>query len=109
MDPIAIATITSAVSVLANEVFKGTATEAGKDIWEKIKNIFDWKTDPSLETLPVETAQRITSDTELAKTVVKLIQNKASGRSSALVGRIDAEKVIVISNQTVEGDFNIQL
>jgi hypothetical protein len=40
IDPVTLATITSAVTVLGNEYLKGVGSEAGKTIWIAVKLLF---------------------------------------------------------------------
>ena len=48
MEPLTLATLTAAVTVLATEVGKGAAAEAGKSAWGKIKSLFKWSAEPAL-------------------------------------------------------------
>lgn len=109
MDPIALATITSGVVVLANEVFKKVASEAGKDLWDQVKSLFGWSDDPEPEVIAVEIAERLNADPELAKSVLGLLQSRPVGSAASLVGSIDAKKVVVIKDQTVSRDFKIRM
>lgn len=95
MDPITLATVTSAVTVLATEFAKGTVSEAAKDTWSKIKSLLGFKKDPQPDELALAIAQRLKDDGELVKQIVLLLQSQQTGTSSALVGSIDAEKVVV--------------
>jgi hypothetical protein len=110
MDPVALATITSAVSVLATESAKGLAGQAGKDTWARIKSVLGWKDDPAPEKLAPAVAERLANDDDAARAVVMLLRENASvGSAAAIVGNINAERVVVIKDQTVTGDFNIQM
>lgn len=95
MDPITLATVTAAVTVLGSEFAKGALSEAGKDTWAKIKALFRWKRDPQPTQLAPAVAQRLQGDQELAKQIVTLLQQQPTGTPSSLVGSIDAEKVVV--------------
>jgi hypothetical protein len=106
IEPIALATITSAVSVLGTEYLKGVATEAGKTTWNKLKSVLGWKSDPAPEDIPHSVATSLENSPELATKILELLNaNKAAGIASNMVGKIDAEKVIVIN--TMHG--NIQM
>lgn len=107
MDPITLATITSAVTVLALEAGKGMASEAGKSAWQKIKKLFGMTGEPKEEDLAREVAERLVNDPALAKEVLSLLENRGTGSSSALVNKIDAEKVVVVDHLEVRGDFNM--
>ena len=109
MDPIALATITSALTLIASEVAKGAASEAGKGLWAQIKSMLGLSHEPKPENLAPEIAGRLAADSELAKKIVQLLQaNPESARqASTLVQRIDAEKVIVAHQINISGDFNM--
>ena len=54
IDPITLASVTAAVSVLGNEFLKGMVTEAGKRAWTGIKALFGWTSDPAPAEIPRE-------------------------------------------------------
>jgi hypothetical protein len=95
MDPIVLATLTSGATVLAAECAKGAASEAGKDVWTKIKSLFGWKKEPQLMQLAPTIAQRLQADADLARKLVDLLQQDRAGTASTLVGTINADKVVV--------------
>jgi hypothetical protein len=109
MDPITIATITAGVSVLASECAKGIAGEAGKDIWAKIKSALGWTSEPKFSDLAPAVAAQLSADKQLAAKIVTLLQQKADSTSLAgvLVGKVDAEKVVIAHHIQVSGDFNM--
>ena len=95
MDPVTLATMTSALTVLALEVGKGIAGEAGKSAWGKIKSLFQWSADPTEADLSVDIAKALQANEALARQVVEILQTQSTGTASALVGTINAEKVVV--------------
>ena len=101
IDPIALASITSAVSVLGNEFFKGVAGEAGKSTWAKIKTLFNWQSDPKPEDIPHTVATALNSSPELAGQVLALLKKDQTGSPSAMVGNIHAENGKVVVAQTI--------
>lgn len=108
MDPVTLASITSALTVLGTECGKGVASNAGKDLWNRVKAMMNWKKEPDLQELPATIAEQLRNDRNLASNVIKLLQkNQLAGTASTLVRNIDAEKVIVIQNMQVDGDFNM--
>ena len=111
MDPVTLATVTSAVTLLATEAGKGLAGEAAKDLWKKVRNRLGLKGEPAKEELAPTIAHALASDEAAAGDVVRLLQQHAgqAGDAASLVGRIDAEKVIYIANQTVFGDQTFNL
>ena len=109
MDPITLATVTSAVSVLGMECAKGMAGVAGKDLWDKIKSRLGFQGEPKTSELAQSVASRLASDEKLAAEIVALLKEHAGTGSSAgaLVGSIDAEKVVVATRIDPHGDFNM--
>ncbi len=108
MDPVTLATITAAATTLATECIKGAASEAGKTAWNAIKSLFGWNNNPELSDLAKNIATEIEKKPTLARQIVELLQNDASsGNASALVDKIDAEKVVVAEKIEVEGNFNM--
>lgn len=110
MDPIALATITSAVAVLATEAGKASASEAGKTAWGAVKTALGWQPNDgtAMKDLAPKVATELLKRPELASEIVKLLRAApADLRSpSSLVERIDAERVIV-GTVNVGGDFHM--
>ena len=97
LDPITLATITSAVTLLGSEYAKGMASEAGKSTWLAIRSIFSWKSEPGLAEIPEKVAISLSDSPQLAIKIWELLKNnREAGVSGSIVGKIDAEKVIVI-------------
>jgi hypothetical protein len=95
-DPITIAMITAAVSVLGNEYLKGIASEAGKNTWQKVKSLFGWESEPEVSDVASQVARKLHASPELVQQVWELLKsNKDAGTASAMVGKIEAEKVVV--------------
>jgi len=109
MDPIALAALTSAVTVLAQEVLKGTASEIGKDIWGSVKSLLGFSADPPESKLAIQVAQKLAADQQIASKVANLLQQNPTGVASTLVGSLNADKVIIIKDQHVDGDFKIEM
>lgn len=109
MEPVTLATITAAACVLATEAAKNFAGEAGKSLWEKVKGRLGFDSEPKPEDLPVEIARKLSSDTQATKDVLRLMKQSKSSSAASLVGRIDAEKVVVQQINTVAGDLNIHM
>ena len=109
MDPITLATVTSAVSVLASECAKGAASDAGKDLWARIKSLLSWSKDPELADLAPLLAKQLSANEKLALNIVELLKGSPEAETVAgkLVGRIDAQKVIVAGRIEVSGDFKM--
>lgn len=95
MEPLILATLTSAVTVLASEVGKGIASAAGQDAWNKIKSLFKWPAEPAEPDLSAEIAKSLAANEALARQVVEILQAQSTGTASNLVGTINAEKVVV--------------
>ncbi len=95
MDPVILATITSAVTVLATEAAKGFSGEAGKAAWKSLKSVFGWSEEPKPETLAEEVAQKLQQRPELGQEILRILQQPQVGSAQQLVGNLSAEKVIV--------------
>ncbi len=95
MEPVTLAMLTSAVTVLALEVGKGAAAEAGKSAWGRIKALFKWSADPPEADLSADIAKALQANEALARQVVEILQAQSTGTASNLVGTINADKVVV--------------
>jgi hypothetical protein len=101
LDPIVLATITSAVSLLGHEYLKGAASEAGKATWSGIKSVFGWNSDPAPAEIPHKTAEAITASPELAEQLLVLLKNHQAGSATAIVGQLhvsEGGKVVIGQN-----------
>ena len=108
MDPIVLATVTSALTLLGTEFAKDVASEAGKSTWAKIRGLLGWKSDPPAEDLAATLAGRLQEDPKLTSQLVRLLQeSKDAGTAASLVGQINADKVIVIGE--VRGNSDIEM
>lgn len=110
MDPIALATATSALTVLASECAKGAASEVGKDIWSKAKGLFGWTEEPAASVLPKAIATELHSNDELLSAIVKLLAEAPASEQStqiagSLVGNLRSERVVVA--QKIEGGIKM--
>ena len=102
MEPLTLATLTAAVTVLASEVGKGIASEAGKSAWGRIKALFKWSADPVETDLSADIAKALDANQALARQVVEILQAQSTGTASTLVGTISVEKgsVTVVGTNT---------
>ncbi len=108
MDPVTLATITSAITIVGTECAKGVASSAGKDLWSRIRSLLHFQKEPEVAELPTSIATALLRDEEAAKKIVQLLQCSSKDEFAAsLVSRIDAEKVIVVQNMKIDGDFNM--
>lgn len=100
MEPITLATVTAALTVLGNESMKGFASEAGKAIWNRAKTILGWSEEPKTEELPQAIATKLQEDESAAQEIVHLLQTSNHDETSvqminSLVQNLTAEKVVV--------------
>ncbi|MCF8030790.1 MAG: hypothetical protein K9K39_07845 [Desulfohalobiaceae bacterium] len=108
MDPITLATITSAASNLGLEAIKDSATQAVQELWDTIKQKLGWQRDPASSELASQIARKLQDDEELTRELVKLLQNQSEPTySSALVKNIDADKVTLADTVNIHGDLNM--
>ncbi|HVT10722.1 MAG TPA: hypothetical protein VHE55_00520 [Fimbriimonadaceae bacterium] len=96
LDPLTLASVSSALTLLSSEVAKGIAGDAGKDAWKKIKSLFGWHEEPQLAAIPEMTAKALEASPELANEVKTILSAGNVGSAGQLVGTIHAEKVVVI-------------
>jgi hypothetical protein len=102
MDPVTLAAITSGVAVLASEVTKGTASEAGKRVWTAIESLFGWKDAAKDPQVPAKLAEVVPSRPDLAAQVVILLQSLEEGSAArTLVHTLNAKNVGALE---VKGD-----
>ena len=107
MDPISLATITSAATNLGIEAIADTASEAGKELWAAIREKLGWRQDPESSELASRIAEKLQNDEGLSSEVVKLLQNQSKApHSSALVKNIDADKVTLADTINIHADFS---
>jgi len=102
IDPIALASITSAVTLLGHEYAKGIAGEAGKATWTQIKSLFDWHTDPPVAEIPEKVAGALTASPETAGKLVEILKSQPPGAVSSLVQNLTITGGKVIFAQTVQ-------
>jgi hypothetical protein len=118
MDPVVLATVTSAVTVLAREAGalatteagKAFASEAGKTLWGTVRNLLGWKEDPKPASLAIDVAHALQKNPDLLTQVVELLkahESQGDGAARALVERIDAKKVVVVHTMNISGDFKM--
>ena len=110
MDPIVLATATAALTVLGTETAKGMASQAGKDIWSKVKGLLGWTKEPAAPELPKAIATKLSSDEALLAQIVKLLSEAKAPDSSvqmagSLVGSLTDEKAVVA--QKIEGGITM--
>jgi hypothetical protein len=110
MDPIVLATLTSALTLISTEVGKGVASEAGKDLWTQIKSMFGWVKEPKAADLAREIASQLENDKELASKVLELLQMQPENHreASAFVQNIDAKNLIYAGVFNVGRDFIVK-
>src|SRR5436190_22408681 len=96
MEPVILATVTAAITVLATECAKGLAGQAGKDAWGKIKSLFGWSKDPNPADLSTQIAARLAEDRALAPAVLEILRTGAgAGTATQLVQHLKATKSII--------------
>jgi hypothetical protein len=89
MDPIVMATITAAVSVLGSEYLKGFGNEAGQSTWNGIKSLLGWTSDPDPADIPDKIAAALTASPGMAERLVQLLKSNNAGTATAMVGKIE--------------------
>jgi hypothetical protein len=97
LDPVALSSLTAAVSVLANESLKGIASEIGKTAWARIKGLLGWASDPAPAEIPDKIAKAVATSPEIAEKLLELLKSNQTGTATALVGtlQVSGGKVVV--------------
>jgi hypothetical protein len=90
-DPIALSSITAAVSVLGNEVAKGIASEAAKTAWGGIKKLFGWPSDPVPDEIPAQIAKATEASPEIVGKLLELLKHNQTGAATQLVGHLEVQ------------------
>jgi hypothetical protein len=101
MDPISLASLTAAVSVLGNELLKGMATEAGKSAWTGIKTLFEWTSDPVPAEIPEKVAAALTTSPDIAEKLLELLKSNQTGTATAMVAGLEVHGGKVIIANTI--------
>lgn len=94
IDPVSLASITSAIAVLGNDYLKGVASEAGKSTWNQVKALLGWSSDPAPAEIPEKVAAAVKDSPDITERLLELLKN-----SPPLVGKItvgSGGKVVVI-------------
>jgi hypothetical protein len=91
LDPVALSSITAAVSVLGNELAKGVASEAGKTTWAGIKRLFGWTSDPLPHEIPAEIAKAAEASPDVVEKLLKLLKQDQTGTPSELIRHLEVQ------------------
>jgi hypothetical protein len=110
VDPITLATVTSALTLLSTECAKGMASQAGKDIWARAKGLLGLVGEPATEELPKAIATKLHSNEALLAQIITVLKETKATDSSvkmigSLVGTLSANKVIVA--QKIDGGITM--
>jgi hypothetical protein len=108
IDPVALATIASAVSELGNEYLKGIASDAGKATWTRVKTLLGWSSDPAPAEIPEKAARAMTDSPDLAEKLVALLKTTHVGTATTMVGKIEAHGgKVVVANTIITDRFQM--
>ena len=108
LDPVALASITSAISIVGNDYLKGVATEAGKASWEGIKALLGWASDPALAEIPEKVSNAVATSPEITEKLLHLLKRDSSGAASRLISRLEVSGgKVVVANTIVTGHFQM--
>lgn len=99
IDPVSLAAVTSAITLLGNEFSKGVAGEAGKTAWAGLKNLFGWdQAEPPVAEIPVEAAKILQASPEKFSQALEILQVKGEGAGDWSQIVIHAKNVGTVNN-----------
>jgi len=109
MDIVLFASLTTSLTFLAKEVAKGFANESGKSLWNKVSNkLFPSKNvDPNSDDLAAKIALVLKDNPKLVNELADEIKSSSIGTSASIIQQ--AEKIINIDKQDIQGDFTINM
>jgi hypothetical protein len=102
MDPVTLETVTTALSFVGHEVAKGSASEAGKALWKKVRDLLGWKSDPPEAAIPQAVAQGIVDQPDLLEKLLSLVEKQADSGALAIVQNLRAKNAFVAREQTFQ-------
>jgi CHASE3 domain sensor protein len=102
LDPVSLAALTSAITLVGQDYAKGIASEAGKATWERIKSLFGWHAEPPLAAIPERVAAGITASPEIAEELLKLLKQAPSQAAASLVQNVTITGGKVVMAQNIE-------
>lgn len=88
MDPITLATVTTAVATLGMDVAKNVATDAAQHVWGKIKGWLGMTKEPAVEDLAAEVATALAANTATLEKIVAELKAINTGTASRLVSKV---------------------
>jgi hypothetical protein len=102
LDPISLATLTSAVTLVAQDYGKGVAGEAGKATWIAIKSLFGWRSDPAVAEVPEQVATGLSSSPEIAEKLIEILKRDPSQPTASLVHNLTVVDGKVVIAQHIQ-------
>jgi hypothetical protein len=105
MDPSIVSALVGAIAALATEVAKGTAGEAGKDAWAKIKGLLGGRGERALAEAQTSLSKLLESNPQVAREVLDALQGSQSSNASRLVGHLEADRVVLVNSMS--GDIHM--
>ena len=103
MDPITLATVTSAVVNLALEAAKDLAPTAFKDTWEQVKQWLGFSTEPAHEELAPKVAACLKDSESLTIKILEAVRKLPANSSTRLLGSVQVTNGQVQVNVTIHG------
>jgi hypothetical protein len=104
MDPITIATVTAAATVIGVSVLRGTAPDADKAAWDELQEVFGWDKQPTTDDLSATIAYQLINEEDVAGQVVYIIKTNADKNTARLLGGIRLMTEEEAAAEEAEGD-----
>lgn len=103
MDSIALAMLTSSLTLIAKEAAKAVSSQAAKDLWSEAKKMLGFQKEPSEVDLARQIAETLNGDENLAAKVAKLVQDQGANvddlkSAVSIITGVNAKKFVSIGS-----------
>jgi hypothetical protein len=108
MDPVTIASLTTAVVLLATEAGKSGASEAGKAAWGAIQKLLNVSNADANSDLATEVAKALTAKPELAAEVraqLDAVKNGQISQSIGMQGTVQGNRDVEVAGRDIIKNF----
>src|SRR5262245_36041901 len=107
MEPITLATVTTAATTLALDAAKDAASDVAKQAWEKIKGWLGWTKTPPTEDLAGAIASALAKNTDAAESIIAELKARDTGLASRLASKVEISFSNTAGNARADRDVII--